>query len=219
MAITNFMNLNLPVVTQTLGPNWASQLNAALEVVDSHDHSSGKGVRVKTAGLDINSDLTFNSFRAIGLRAGQFSSQAVPLSGALNSNSVYVSGGNLYFTNSSGIAIQLTDGGSIVSSPGAVQTLNLTSIASNLTIAPSDTFVYILVDTTASRTVTLPLASAVPSGRLYIIKDQSQLSNNNPITLAASGADTIDGNANFTIDSNGATIWLIGDGAASWTIL
>lgn len=219
MAITNFMNLNLPVVTQTLGPEWATQLNTALEVVDLHDHSSGKGVKVKTAGLDINADLTFAGFRALNLQASQYTSQALPLSGALNANSVYVSGGNLYFTNGSGVSIQLTTGGSIVSSPGAVQNLNITSIASNLTISPSDTFVYILTDTTAGRTITLPLASAVASGRLYIIKDASGQANDNPITIAASGSDLVEGAATYQIDSNSSTTWLIGDGATNWTLL
>jgi hypothetical protein len=213
------MNLNLPVVTQTLGPEWATQLNTALEVVDLHDHSSGKGVKVKTAGLDINADLTFAGFRALNLQASQYTSQALPLSGALNANSVYVSGGNLYFTNGSGVSIQLTTGGSIVSSPGAVQNLNITSIASNLTISPSDTFVYILTDTTAGRTITLPLASAVASGRLYIIKDASGQANDNPITIAASGSDLVEGAATYQIDSNSSTTWLIGDGATNWTLL
>lgn len=219
MALTNFMNLDLPTVSVTLGPEWASEINAAFEVVDAHDHSSGKGVRVKTAGLDINADLTFAGFRALELRSAQFVSQPTLLTGATNANSVYVSSGNLYFTNGSGIAVQVTNGGSIVSSPGAVQTLNLTSINTNLTISPSDTFVLILTDTTASRTITLPLASAVTQGRIYMVKDVSGQANENPITLATSGSDLIDGASTQLIDSNNANVWIIGDGATNWSIL
>ena len=57
---TSFLNLTLPTVTVTLGPTWATQINAAFEVIDEHDHTSGKGVQIPTAGLNINDDLDFN---------------------------------------------------------------------------------------------------------------------------------------------------------------
>ena len=216
MAITNNMNIDLPVVSTTLGPEWAAKLNAGLEVVDSHDHTSGKGIKVPTAGLNINADLSFNTNRASALLSSKYTSQASALSGASNANSVSVSGGNLYFTNSSGTAVQLTTGGSIVSSPATFQTLNFTSINSNLTILPSDTFVFISVDTTAGRTINLPLANSVSQGRVYAIKDATGTANANPIVVAGQGSDTLDGSASLSLDSNYGATWFITDGVSSW---
>lgn len=217
--ITTFMNLELPTVTVTLGPEWAYDVNAAFEVIDTHDHSSGKGVKVKTAGIDINADLSFSNFRAEDLVAVQFQSQVSPLSGASNSNLLHVSGGDLYFVNGSGTAIQITDGSNLVPSPGVVNAFEITSISGNLSISPTDTFVIIRVDTTASRTITLPLASAVAPGRTYIIKDLTGDANDNPITIARSGSDTIEGAAADAImDSNLGSIWVIGDGVSNWVL-
>lgn len=216
MAITNFMNLDLPVVTNTLGPEWATKLNAALDVVDAHDHTSGKGTQVPTAGLNINADLSINNNRVSDLLSTKYTSQASALSGASNVNSVSVSSGNLYYTNASGIAVQLTDGNSVVSSPSTFETLNFTNINSNLTILPSDTFVFIAVDTAASRTITLPLASSVSVGRVYAIKDSTGTANANPIILARQGSDLIDGDSSYNFDSNYGAVWVITDGVSNW---
>lgn len=213
---TNFMNIDLPVVTTTLGPEWATKLNAGLEVVDAHDHTSGKGTKVPAAGLNINADLSFQSKRASDLLSTKYSSQVAPLSGAANANSVSVSSGNLYYTNSSGTAVQITDSGSIVAAPATFETLNYTSINSNLTINSSDTFVFIAVDTGASRTINLPLASSVSQGRVYAIKDSTGTANANPITIATQGSDTLDGAASLDFDSNYGAVWVITDGASSW---
>lgn len=216
MAITNFMNLDLPTVTQTLGPEWATKLNEALTVIDEHNHTSGKGVKVPTAGLDINADLSFSSNRAADLLSSKFTSQVSALTGATNVNSVHVVSGDLFYTNGSGVAVQVTSGGSIVSSPATFQTLNFTSINSNLTIGPSDTFVFIAVDTSASRTIDLPLASSVSQGRVYAVKDASGSANDNPITIDTQGSDLIDGASSYEFDSNYGAVWFITDGSSNW---
>lgn len=61
------MGMSLPTPGVDTGPGWASALNAALLVVDQHNHTSGKGVRVPVGGLNINSDLPFNAWGATGL--------------------------------------------------------------------------------------------------------------------------------------------------------
>jgi hypothetical protein len=72
MPTTPNMNLDLPTVSTTLGPAWATQLNEAIGVdgtgIDAHDHTSGKGVRIPPAGLDISGDLTFGDNAATNLR-------------------------------------------------------------------------------------------------------------------------------------------------------
>lgn len=216
---TTYMNLTLPVVSTTLGPTWATNLNTAIEDgIDSHDHTSGKGKQVPTAGLDINANLDFQSHKAYNLYSAQFESANSTLTGAANANSAFVYNGDLYYTNSGGTAVQITSGGSLVATPGAVDSLETAAINSNTTISPSDTFVYLIIDTSASRTITLPQASAVSAGRIYILKDASGLSNTNPITVNRSASDTIDGATSLTIASNYSSTWLIGDGTSAWYV-
>lgn len=215
---TTFLNLTLPVVTVTLGPTWANQLNAALEVVDLHDHTSGKGVQIPTAGLNINENLDFQSNKAFSLYSSQFINQASALTGASNAGSVYMANGNLYFTNNSGVAIQLTDGGAIASTPGSAQILATQAVSSDLVISNTDDFVYLIVDTTASRTITLPLANTVANGRIYIVKDKDGLANTNNITINVTGADTIDGQASLVINSSEQAIMLSSDGISAYYI-
>jgi hypothetical protein len=50
------MTISLPTVGVTAGPTYASLVNAAFETVDAHDHTTGKGVQVPTAGININAN-------------------------------------------------------------------------------------------------------------------------------------------------------------------
>lgn len=215
---TTFMNLDLPTPTVTLGPAWATELNTALEVIDSHDHSSGKGTQVPTSGLNINADLDFNSNKAISLVSSQYTEQSSTLTGATNAASVYVTSGDLYYTNTSGVAVQLTDGGTIVSTPGSAQIFETTTVNSNLTISAASSFVYLIVDTTASRTIDLPLSSSVTAGRIYIIKDASGQSLDNPITVNIQGSDELDGETSQILNTNYGSWTIVGDGVDKWYI-
>jgi len=212
------MLLSLPTVTQQPGPEWASMLNAAIESIDSHDHSSDKGVKITPSGLEINADLDISNQVFYNFKSVKFQEQVSTLSGSTYSNSIYSVNGNLYFTSGSGTAIQITDGGSIVSTPSSASIFETTSITTNLTIGNSDTFVYLIVDTSVARTITLPLASGVSAGRIYYIKDSSGLSETYNITVNTQGSDTLDGAASQTLSSNYGTWTIIGDGSASWYI-
>lgn len=217
--ITAFMNLTLPTVSVTIGPDWANELNAALSVIDTHDHSSGKGIKVKPSGLDITSDLDFQSNSATALNKAKFTPLNASLSGSSNSNSIYSVNGDAYFTNGSGVAVQLTTGGSIVTAPSATNLFQFNNLSSNLTIAPVDTFVAIAVDTSASRTIELPTASAVSAGRIYMIKDATGNSETNPITLNAAGGDLVEGASSLTIESDFSCTFVIGNGVDAWYII
>lgn len=211
------MNLILPVPTVTLGPEYAVQNTTAFETVDAHDHSSGKGVKIPVAGLNINAALNFNGNKPYSLLSAQFNSQVAALSGASNANSVHSVNGDLYWTNGSGIAVQLTSGAAPVTTPGAVEQLQFDAINTNLSINAGDSYVFIDLDTSASRTITLPLASAVSEGRIYIIKDATGTANANPFTIAASGSDLIDGAASQVYDSNYCSVSVIGNGVSKWS--
>ena len=219
MATTAFMNLTLPDPTVTLGPTWATQLNTAMDTIDAHDHTPGKGTQIKTAGILINADLEFNNFRVTELKSTRYNDNASTLTGASNSLSLYSTFGDLYWTNSSGTAVQITDGGALVAAPGSITGYQTTSITSDIVIGPADTFTYLIVDTTVARQITLPLANSVAAGRLYIIKDASGNAQIDNITIVSAGSDTIDGTtANVTLDSNYGSWDIVGDGVDAWYV-
>lgn len=127
---TPYMNLILPTPGSTAGPDWATLINTALGLVDSHDHSTGKGPAVTPAGLNINADLGFGGFQATNLKTAVFADQLSSL-GASFLRCAYVAGGDLYFNNGSGTAIQLTAGGTInVSSVNGISGLAAPASAS-----------------------------------------------------------------------------------------
>ena len=215
---TNFLGLDLPVVSVTIGPTWATKVNAAFDVIDLHDHSSGKGVQIPVSGLSIDDNLNFGSYKPYNLLSTQYISNSATLTGATNINSTYVKSGNLYFTNSAGTAVQITSGGTVVTSPSSLQTVETQAVSSDVTISPAATYVYIKVDTTAARQITLPLASSVADGRIYIIKDISGSANTYPITLVRQGSDLIDGSSSYIYNSNYGSIWIVGDSVSNWYI-
>jgi len=90
---TTFMNLSLPTVSVTLGPEWANEINQAFEVVDAHDHSSGNGTKIKPTGIDINAQVDFQDNRIINLQASKYMDQSAALTGAVNSNSTFTVNG------------------------------------------------------------------------------------------------------------------------------
>ena len=217
MATPNML-LSLPTVSVTVGPDWATSINTALETIDSHDHSSDKGARVTPAGLLINSDLDISDQIFFNFKATRFQEQSAALTGSSNANALHSVSGDLYFTSGSGTAIQITSGGSLAASPGSASTFETTAVAANVTIGNSDTFVYLIVDTSASRTITLPLASGVSAGRIYVIKDSTGTAETNNITVNIQGSDTVDGESSQVLNSNFGSWMIVGDGSSKWYI-
>lgn len=120
MATTPNMSLVLPTVSQTLGPLWATEVNAAISLVDSHNHAAGQGVQVPTVGINVNADLPFGGFNAVGLRTARFTSQAATLTQPADAGCAYVVAGDLWYNNGSGAAVQITSGAAIVGTPGSI---------------------------------------------------------------------------------------------------
>jgi hypothetical protein len=217
---TTYLNLELPTVSVTLGPTWASEVNTAFETIDDHDHTSGKGRQIPTAGININANLSFNSlYKATSLMSAQFTSQSSALSGASEANSTYSLNGDLYFVNGSGVGVQVTDGGALASVPASANIFEYTDVTSNVVIGPADTFVTMGIDTSSSRTITLPLASGVSAGRFYILLDRTGNARANNITVARSGSDLINGLTSLTIDSDRSSTMITGDGSGNWYII
>jgi hypothetical protein len=107
------MGLNLPTPSITPGPTWASELNTALTAVDAHNHTSGQGIQVPSAGININSDLSFQGYNGVDFNSTRFDSLGSPLSAGTDIGCVYVVNGDLYYNNSIGQQIQITAAGAL----------------------------------------------------------------------------------------------------------
>jgi len=117
------MSLNEPSVGQTEGPTWATEVNENFTTIDQHDHTSGKGVQLTPSALNINSDLEFNGNAATELKRLTIDSSAT---GSGTNYSVYQSGGNLYWYNGSGQAVQITNGDNVKTTGGSIDGMEST---------------------------------------------------------------------------------------------
>lgn len=214
MATTTNIQLVLGVVSETLGPEWAEIINAAFEKLDLHDHSSGKGVKVTPAGMDINAELDFDDNNAANLKAAGLKAQSSVLTS--NTGSLQRVGANLYWVSGAGSSVQLTSGSSLNTS--GTGKLSVDAPASfPYSVTTSDSEVVLVIDTTSARTLNLPAAT---NAMTVVIKDGDGQARDNNITISPNGSDTIDGsNSDYTIDWNNAALWLISDGTSKWHII
>jgi hypothetical protein len=128
MSTTN-MSLSLSTPLVTTGPAWANNVESNWPLLDVHDHSSGKGVKITPAGMNVNVDLTFNDNSASDLLSSKYTSQPASL-GVLFQNAVYAVNGDLYFNNGTGTPVQVTSGTSVnVSGIGGITGMGSTTAA------------------------------------------------------------------------------------------
>lgn len=115
------MGLDLPVRGDAGAGEWGDTWDEGATKIDAHDHTTGKGTRVPTAGLNINADLPFSALYApTQLHRLQFSSIAGGALTGSHNKSLFVSDGTsgllsneLYFRNASGNNVQITSGNTI----------------------------------------------------------------------------------------------------------
>jgi hypothetical protein len=118
------MGLQIPVVGDA-GTGYATNISNALSTLDSHNHTSGKGVLVPTAGLNINADLAFGGFQATGLLSTVFNQLANTTTNLTNQAFTNVLG-RPYWRDNSGTIKQVTLAGDALT---ALSSLTLTAIA------------------------------------------------------------------------------------------
>jgi hypothetical protein len=111
VIITPLMSLPNPVPGADTGPDYATNLQTSLNILDGHNHSSGSGAPITPGGILINADLSFNGANATGLKSARYSAQSAPLAGASDLGCSYVSGVDLWFNDVNGNQVQLTSGG------------------------------------------------------------------------------------------------------------
>lgn len=134
MSTTPNMSLIVPEPLVTTGPTYATQINSTLDVIDAHDHSAGKGVRVTPSGLNINADLSFNQNSATNLKAVVLAPQASVSTNA----ALYNIGGDLFYRRGDGTQVQITTvAGVNTSGVGGITGLGGTSASASYTNASS----------------------------------------------------------------------------------
>lgn len=144
------MLLPVPVVTTTIGPAWAADINACLALIDSHQHTTGQGVKITPLGININSDLVFNSVNnATLLRTTRFVSQSATLVLPTDIGCLYVVGNELYYNDyTGGHKVQMTSGGNVNSGPGSITGMT-GSAGVSFTAGAPDLGTFFFVGTTA----------------------------------------------------------------------
>lgn len=130
--MTTPMNLVLPVPTVTLGPLWASELNTALEVIESHNHAPGSGSSISFTGLGADSDLSFlgntTYYNATDMRMLRLSDQTALTPGALDLRGVYSKSGELFYVDAVGNEVQITVNGQVKSAAGNITGMTADSV-------------------------------------------------------------------------------------------
>ena len=119
LSSTN-MSLPIPVVGVAPGPDWASDINACLTLIDSHDHSPGKGIPVTPSGINISSDLSFAGNSATTLRSVRFQSQSAALALPADVGCLYEIADDLYYNDGTGTSIRITQGGAVTGATGTI---------------------------------------------------------------------------------------------------
>jgi len=110
MPTTPNMNLDLPVVSTTSGPQWATAVNEAFDEVDTHDHSTGNGVKITPTGLNINADLPLNENNVTEVRSVRFEDQGTVQTEPTDLGCLQLVGGDLWWVNGNGTGVQITSG-------------------------------------------------------------------------------------------------------------
>ena len=110
------MSLTQSDVGSTPGPTWASNVESNWTAVDDHNHASGSGVQITPAGININADVEFNENQPKELKGVVLSNTTA----SSDNSAVYQSGGDLYWRNAGGVAVQGTSGGTVKTTGGSI---------------------------------------------------------------------------------------------------
>ncbi len=179
------MNLPVPVPGTDPGPDWATNVVADMYAIDAHNHSTGQGVPISPSGLNINDDLPLNGNNLTLTRSVRFSTQASPLSDATDIGCLYESGVDLYYNDGAGNQVRVTQGGSVVGSPGSITGLPSGTASASFAGA---TFTWQSATNTPAAMVMGPISigrAAVSPKFVTISSSSSQVANYSLVTPAA----------------------------------
>lgn len=175
----------VPGVGVTTGPEYAEDLNSCLLIIDSHDHASGSGVPITPAGMDIESDLTFNNFNIVEPRSVRLYEQSAALALGTDLRCLYAVTDDLYFNDGAGNQIRITQSGGVAGTPGNIG--SLVSPASATYVGASTKFVFQSnVNTAASLDgASLILRNLTVSSNALTLSPPNAMASNYALTLPA----------------------------------
>lgn len=208
-TISPNMNLPVPVPSTAPGPDWANDIVADMYVIDSHDHTSGKGVPITPDGLDISADLPMGSNNLTEVRSVNFTAQVAPLALAGDLGCIYVSGADLYYNDEAGNQVRITQGGSVTGSTGTITGLPSGTASASYS---AGTFTFQSATSTPANMAVGPIAigrNSASSKTVTLTPNAGQASNYGigfPAALpAATNYTTLDASGNLSFNSSGTT--------------
>jgi len=140
-TISSNMFLPVPDVSLEPGPQYAADINNCLGLVDSHDHSFGKGVLITPNGLNINIDLNIQGNNLTNIRAVRFTPQSTTIPATSpDIDELYVSGADLYYNDGNNNIVRITQSGGVAGTPGSISGLASPASASYSSATSTFTF-------------------------------------------------------------------------------
>ena len=217
-TISTNMSLVIPTVGTQSGPQYATDINTSLNLIDAHDHTTGKGVAITPGAMDINTDIDMQENSLINATSLVFtagisaSTTAISLSAAPGGESTPQK--DLWYTPDTGIPIQITKDGAVNATIGSLDgesylsgTFTWTQSQSSLPTTPAnfDIGSIILRPNTAATTYGVQLVPPSAISSQYSINLPSLPASQKIMTLDASGnmtAPYVVDNSTLTITSN-----------------
>lgn len=214
-------NFVLPVINVTTDPTWSQEFLDAFNSISTHTHTglAGDAAQINAANLLLTQDFSLGGYNTINARSYIMQNLVSDPAGANDVCSLYSKNGNLYFNNQLGTHVQVTNGNTINAVSTVASAWSYLTVITNFTLQNSDGYTYLAVNTSGARSVFLPAASTVPTGRFVIIKDATGNSETNAITLVPNGADTIDTSASSYVVKKKFGSWmLVSNGTNGWLV-
>lgn len=182
-TITPNMSLTLPTVGQQLAPDWAENINNDLLLLDQHNHTPGSGVPITPSAISIDSDLSLQGFNLIGVRSVRMVPNGSPLAQPSDLSCVYVSGVDLYYNDSLGNQVRITQSGAVAGTPGSIA--NLVSPASATYVSFTPAFVFQSNTNTSANLDggSLTIRQNIPAANGITISSPGALASNYALTL------------------------------------
>jgi len=207
VIISPNMNLPVPVVGVDPGPDYATNINSCMSNIDQHNHSFGQGVQINPTGININSDLSFNSNNATNLRTSRYSSQSAVLTNPTDIDCVYVVGVDLYYNDGNGNNIRITQSGSVTGSAGTITGLPSGTASASFS---AGTFTFLGATNTPATMAIGPivLGNATANSKTITIAPNNSIASNYNLTLpaappASTNYVTLDNSGNLSFNTTG----------------
>lgn len=177
------MNLPVPEVGVTPGPDWATNINSCMGAIDSHDHTPGHGVPISSSALSITSDLSLSNNSLTNAKSVVFTAQP----SFSTRQAIYVISPDLIYNDGNGNVVRITQSGSVSGATGTITGLP-SGTASAAYQAGSGTFQFQSSTNTPANGsfASLSIAQQTTSPNTITLKSPNSLASSYNFTLPTS---------------------------------